>query len=64
MIPFDLAQFDEDGQPGRTAEAVESIGKSYLGKAGIDRDAAALLLSRLYMRCVDVELRTNSSFGI
>ncbi|EIN12617.1 TBCD protein [Punctularia strigosozonata HHB-11173 SS5] len=50
MIPFDLAQFDEDGQSGKTARTVESIGKDYLGKAGIDRDAAALLLSRLYMR--------------
>lgn len=50
MIPFDLAQFDEVDQPGATATAIETLAKSYLGKAGLERDGAALLLSRFYMR--------------
>lgn len=50
MIPFDLEQFDEVDQAGETAARVEAVGKSYLDKAGLDREAAAILLSRLYMR--------------
>jgi hypothetical protein len=50
MIPFDLSQFDEKHEIGRTANRLESLAKSYLGKAGLERDGAALLLSRLYMR--------------
>ncbi|KAH9942878.1 ARM repeat-containing protein [Amylocystis lapponica] len=50
MIPFDLEQFDERDSVGETAEKIETVGKSYLGKAGIEREAAAILLSRLYMR--------------
>ncbi|KAF8158379.1 TBCD protein [Crassisporium funariophilum] len=50
MIPFDLAQFDETENAGRTAAAIEKVAKSYLGKAGLEREGAALLLSRLYMR--------------
>ncbi|KAJ3566930.1 hypothetical protein NP233_g6689 [Leucocoprinus birnbaumii] len=50
MIPFDLAQFDDESKLGHTARSLESVGKSYLGKAGLERDGAALLLSRLYMR--------------
>ncbi|KAF9267451.1 TBCD protein [Marasmius fiardii PR-910] len=49
MIPFDLAQFDE-GESGQTAATIENIAKEYLGKAGLEREGAALLLSRLYMR--------------
>ena len=52
MIPFDLAQFDDESKLGHTARSLESVGKSYLGKAGLERDGAALLLSRLYMRYV------------
>ncbi|KAI0720503.1 TBCD protein [Cerioporus squamosus] len=40
MIPFDLEQFDE----------VEAVGKSFFSRAGLDREAAAILLSRYYMR--------------
>jgi tubulin-specific chaperone D len=50
MIPFDLCQFDESDEAGRTANRLESLAKSYIGKAGLERDGAALLLSRLYMR--------------
>lgn len=50
MIPFDLAQFDDIKDVGRTAVAIGTVAKSYLGKAGVERDAASLLLSRVYMR--------------
>ncbi|KAK1233809.1 hypothetical protein PQX77_003015 [Marasmius sp. AFHP31] len=49
MIPFDLAQFDE-GDPGHTAKTIEQVAKEHLGKAGLEREGAAILLSRLYMR--------------
>ncbi|KAI6114406.1 TBCD protein [Pisolithus sp. B1] len=49
-IPFDLDQFDEDGQIGGTASALESTAMKYLGKAGLEREGAAILLSRFYMR--------------
>ncbi|KAG6890812.1 hypothetical protein C0995_003245 [Termitomyces sp. Mi166 len=50
MIPFDLAQFDEVGRDDHTASVLESSTKAFLGKAGLEREGAALLLSRLYMR--------------
>ena len=50
MIPFDLAQFDDAGHEGRTATMVESVAKSFLGKSGLEREGAALLLSRFYIR--------------
>jgi hypothetical protein len=50
MIPFDLVQFDEAENIGATAAAIESIAMVYLGKAGLEREAAVLLLSRLYTR--------------
>ncbi|KAG7088453.1 hypothetical protein E1B28_012444 [Marasmius oreades] len=50
MIPFDLAQFDEGEDSGQTARTIEFIAKEHLGKAGLERNGAALLLSRLYMR--------------
>ncbi|KAF8133796.1 TBCD protein [Boletus edulis] len=49
-IPFDLDQFDEPGHKGRTASVLEATGKQYLGYAGLEREGAAVLLSRLYMR--------------
>jgi len=52
MIPFDLDQFDEVHERGKTAEAIEGIAKRFLGKAGMEREGAALVLSRLYTRCV------------
>ncbi|KAF8073788.1 armadillo-type protein [Lyophyllum atratum] len=50
MIPFDLAQFDETDEAGNTATSIESAAKGFLGKAGLERQGAALLLSRLYTR--------------
>ncbi|KAG6841983.1 hypothetical protein C0991_004474 [Blastosporella zonata] len=50
MIPFDLSQFDEVGHKGHTATAIESSAKLFIGKAGLEREGAALLLSRLYTR--------------
>jgi len=50
MIPFDLAQFDDVDRIGHTAVAIESAAKSFLRKAGVERDGASLLLSRLFMR--------------
>ena len=52
MIPFDLVQFDEDENVGGTAAAIEAIAMVYIGKAGLEREAAVLLLSRLYTRYV------------
>lgn len=52
MIPFDLEQFDEVGHSGETASRIEAVAKLFLGRAGVDREGAALLLSRLYMRYV------------
>lgn len=49
-IPFDLEQFDEVGQHGRTANTIESIAKEYLDKAGLEREGAAILLARFYTR--------------
>ncbi|KAG6814258.1 hypothetical protein H0H92_015373 [Tricholoma furcatifolium] len=50
MIPFDLAQFDEVERSDHTATAIESSAKALLSKAGLEREGAALLLSRLYNR--------------
>ncbi|KAF7314250.1 TFCD-C domain-containing protein [Mycena kentingensis (nom. inval.)] len=49
IIPFDLAQFDE-GAEGETADALEAIALPLLSKAGLERDGAALMLSRYYTR--------------
>lgn len=57
MIPFDLAQFDEDDSVGKTAETIESVAKKYLGCAGLERESAALTLSRLYTRSGLISLR-------
>ncbi|PAV17192.1 TBCD [Pyrrhoderma noxium] len=48
-LPFDLAQFDSE-DTASIAETLEKIGKSELDKSGVERDGAALMLSRLYMR--------------
>jgi hypothetical protein len=48
MVPFDLDQFDE---AGKTAGAIEGIAKRFLGRAGMEREGSALVLSRLYTRC-------------
>ena len=50
MIPFDLDQFDEVNERGKTAEAIEGIAKKSLGRSEMEREGAALVLSRLYVR--------------
>ncbi|KAH8104609.1 TBCD protein [Cristinia sonorae] len=50
MLPFDLEQFDEAENRGQTASQIESVAKAHLNNAGLERDAAALLLSRYYTR--------------
>ena len=62
MIPFDLDQFDESHERGKTAEAIEEIAKGFLGRAGVEREGAALVLSRLYTRCVARTFRKISQF--
>ncbi|KAF5389176.1 hypothetical protein D9757_003527 [Collybiopsis confluens] len=49
MLPFDLSQFDE-GENGHTANVIENITKRYLPNAGLERESAAIVLSRFYMR--------------
>ena len=60
MIPFDLDQFDEAHERGRTAGAVEEIAKRFLGRSGVEREGAALVLSRLYTRFVFEVLQPRS----
>ncbi|KAI0086506.1 ARM repeat-containing protein [Irpex rosettiformis] len=50
MLPFDLAQFDDPKSIGKTASDVETVAKSYLSRAGVERQGAAILLARLYSR--------------
>ncbi|KAF9779616.1 TBCD protein [Thelephora terrestris] len=50
MIPFGLDQFDEVHERGKTAEAIEGIAKRFLCRSGVEREGAALVLSRLYTR--------------
>lgn len=50
MLPFDLAQFDEPESLGKTARDLEDAAKSHLGKAGVEREGAAIMLARLYAR--------------
>lgn len=52
MIPFDLEQFDEPENIGHTAGSLERLAKQYLSNTGLESDAAALLLTRLYTRYV------------
>ena len=60
MIPFGLDQFDEVHERGKTANAIEGIAKRFLGRAGMEREGAALVLSRLYTRCVFKTFRNRT----
>ena len=66
MIPFDLDQFDEVHERGKTAGAIEGVAKKFLGRSGVEREGAAFVLSRLYTRCVSksspIVLRNNVAF--
>ena len=50
MLPFDLSQFDERENTGTTARSIEDIARRHLNRAGLERDGASILLSRLFMR--------------
>ncbi|KAF8583340.1 ARM repeat-containing protein [Ramaria rubella] len=55
MIPFDLSRFDEDivinaTNYSSTAQRVQTLAIDYLSRAGLEREAAAILLSKLYSR--------------
>ncbi|KLO11459.1 TBCD protein [Schizopora paradoxa] len=58
MLPFDLRQFDASPETGRllggevksTTELIQNVAQEQLGKAGVEREGAAFVLSRLYMR--------------
>lgn len=52
MLPFDLSQFDEH-EEGHTARVIENTTRRYLSNAGLECEAAAIVVSRFYMRCVD-----------
>ncbi|KAJ3775517.1 TBCD protein [Lentinula raphanica] len=49
MLPFDLSQFDES-EVGHTSKVIETTTKQYLSNAGLEREGAAVALSRFYMR--------------
>jgi len=49
-LPFDLQKFDDVTRPGETADAIEIVGKDRLNMAGLEREGAATLLSRFYVR--------------
>ncbi|KAJ6512250.1 TBCD protein [Mycena vitilis] len=61
IIPFDLAQFDEHAE-GETADALEALARPLLARAGLEREGAALLLARLYMR-TDTRVRFGPFLG-
>ena len=51
MLPFDLARFDAKGEAaGATLRRLEAIGKRFIGFTGIEREGAAVMLGRLYIR--------------
>ncbi|EJU03097.1 ARM repeat-containing protein [Dacryopinax primogenitus] len=60
MLPFNLSLFDEKGKKP-VVTILESKGLEQLSKAGKERDAAAVLLSKLYIR-QDVEDRLETFF--
>ena len=52
MLPFDLARFDQSSSTSQPAvDVVLSVGKRYLASSGKERDAAAYLLGRVFVRC-------------
>lgn len=52
MIPFGLDRFDHLAAGASTWTRLQDIGFRYLGEPGKEREAAALLLARLMLRCV------------
>ncbi|PWN32854.1 ARM repeat-containing protein [Meira miltonrushii] len=52
MIPFDLAKFDKGSSTSSntTMARIEHVGKHYLNSPGKERDAASIMLGKLYQR--------------
>ncbi|UZJ54940.1 hypothetical protein CBS101457_004260 [Exobasidium rhododendri] len=55
MIPFDLVKFDDvtagdDCHLVKTAHRIQSLGRSFLASPGKERDAATIVLGRLFQR--------------
>ena len=52
MIPFDLAKFDRPGQESNqdTASRIAAVGQHFIASPGKERDAAAVVLGRLFQR--------------
>ncbi|SNX81662.1 related to Tubulin-folding cofactor D [Melanopsichium pennsylvanicum] len=52
MIPFDLAKFDLPGceTKATTASRIAAVGEGFLANPGKERDAAAVVLGRLFQR--------------
>jgi hypothetical protein len=50
MIPFDLQRFDSGKL--KASERIETLGLDALFKSGLEREAGALVLARLYSRLV------------
>jgi hypothetical protein len=48
MIPFDLSKFDRQEMP--VADQIEAVGRRFLGASGKERDAAAVMLGKLFQR--------------
>lgn len=66
MIPFDLAKFDTGII--RTGKRIENLALEYLPTAGLEREAATTLLSKLFIRftsetyrCVTLKLTRSLS---
>ena len=62
MIPFDLSRFDDVSKTSAgasTASKLEAVGLQYLGVAGKEREGAAVLLGRLFLRCVSKKMIIN-----
>lgn len=62
MIPFDLAKFDRLGQTSTetTASRIASVAQYFITSPGKERDAAAVVLGRLFQRN-DVQLKGHFS---
>ncbi|KAJ1030323.1 hypothetical protein NDA16_001233 [Ustilago loliicola] len=60
MIPFDLAKFDQTGQSSTetTAPRIAAVAQYFITSPGKERDAAAVVLGRLFQRN-DVQLKDH-----
>ncbi|SPO20926.1 related to Tubulin-folding cofactor D [Ustilago trichophora] len=60
MIPFDLAKFDRPGQETHetTSSRIAAVAEHFITSPGKERDAAAVVLGRLFQR-TDVQLKDH-----